>query len=249
MGALKNTAQFFLFSLTFGMMIFSPIVNSKDIGGGFLRLLNTICGVSLLVALVFYAGNFGFFNTVSLTGVIALGSFFFASLMHKDQKTLGMWINYFIQCVALIAILFMFNGPGFFDQLFFFSSSLILGIITFSMILGHWYLVTPKLSEKPLKITIYFLWALLVFKIVFSTMAFLGNKEGLELSNSFMVIIFSMRMLWGYFIIGLLSYFAFRLIKMRSIQSATGVLYVMTFFVLIGELISNYIYFKYGIYL
>lgn len=249
MEALKNTAQFFLFSLTFGMMIFSPIVNSKDIGGGFFRLLNTICGVSLFIALVFYGGNFGLINSTSLMGIVVLGSFFFASLKHKDQKSTGMWFHYFFQCGALVAILFLFNGPGFFDQLFFFSSSLILGIITFSMILGHWYLVTPKLSEKPLKISIYFLWILLLFKIVFSIFAFFGNKQDLEFSNSFMVMIFSMRMLWGYFIIGLLSYFAYRLIKMRSIQSATGVLYVMTFFVLIGELISNYIYFKYGIYL
>ncbi len=249
MEALKNTAQFFLFSLTFGMIVFSPIVNSKDIGGGFFRLLNTICGVSLLVALVFYAGNFGFLNTHFFIGLLALGSFFFVGLKHQDNKSVGMWIHYSIQSIALISILFFLNEPRFSDQLFFFSSSLILGIITFSMILGHWYLVTPKLSEKPLKITMYFLWFLIVFKIIFSILAFLGNKETIELSNSFLVIIFSMRMLWGYLIIGLLSYFAFRLISMRSIQSATGVLYVMTFFVLIGELISNYIYFKYGIYL
>ena len=249
MEALKNTAQFFLFSLTFGMIIFSPIVNSKDIGGGFFRLLNTICGASLLVALVFYAGNFGILNTPLFIGLIPLVSFFFVGLKHQDIKSTGMWIHYLIQSAALIGILFLFNGPGFLDQLFFFSSSLILGIITFSMILGHWYLVTPKLSEKPLKITIFFLWFLLLFKIIFSTIAFFRTKELLELSNSFLVIIFSMRMLWGYLIIGLLSYYAYRLIKMRSIQSATGVLYVMTFFVLIGELISNYIFFKYGIYL
>ena len=249
MEALKNTTQFFLFSLTFGMIIFSPIVNSKEIGGGFFRLLNTICGVALFVALVFYAGNFGFINSLTLLGLAALGSFFISSLMHKDKKTIGMWIHYLVQSAALIGILFMFGGLGLFDQLFFFSSSMILGIITFSMILGHWYLVTPKLSEKPLKISMYLLWFLLFLKIVFSTIAFLGNKETLALSNSFLIIIFSMRMLWGYFIIGLLSYYAYRLIKMRSIQSATGILYVMTFFVLIGELISNYIYFKYGIYL
>jgi hypothetical protein len=126
---------------------------------------------------------------------------------------------------------------------------MILRLITFSMTLGHWYLVNPKLSEKPLKITIYILWSLLLFKIIFSAVSFMGNKDQLELTNSFVFIIFSMRMLWGYLIIGLLSYFTYRLIKMRSIQSATGILYVMTFFVLMGELISNYFYFKYGIYL
>ena len=249
MGALKNTAQFFLFSLTFGMILFSPIVKSKEFGGGFFRLINTICGVFLFLATAFYVFLFGFENSLPWLGLLGLSSFFTSSLLHKDQRSPAMWIHYFIQVGCLIGILYLFNGPSLWEQIFFFSSSMILGLITFSMTLGHWYLVNPKLSEKPLKITIYILWSLLLFKIIFSAISFVGNKEQLELSNSFVFIIFSMRMLWGYLIIALLSYFTYRLIKMRSIQSATGILYVMTFFVLMGELISNYFYFKYGIYL
>jgi hypothetical protein len=36
-------------------------------------------------------------------------------------------------------------------------------------------------------------------------------------------------------------------VRMRSIQSATGVLYVMTFFVFVGELIASYMYLKMGV--
>ncbi len=248
MEALKNTGQFFLFSLAFGMILFSPIVNSREFGGGFFRLINNICGVTLLIATAFYVGVFGFLGILPWLSLVGLGSFFTSAILHKDERSPSMWIHYFVQCFCLVAILYLFNGPNLWEQLFFFSSSMVLGLITFSMTLGHWYLVNPKLSEKPLKISMYILWFLLIFKIVFSTIAFLG-KQQMELSNSFLVIIFSMRMLWGYFIIGLLSYFAYRLIKMRSIQSATGVLYVMTFFVLAAELISNYFYFRYGIYL
>jgi len=62
-------------------------------------------------------------------------------------------------------------------------------------------------------------------------------------------MILLMRIGWGYLIIGIMSYFAWRLIKMRSIQSATGILYVMTFFIFTGELLSGYILFKYGLFI
>ena len=62
-------------------------------------------------------------------------------------------------------------------------------------------------------------------------------------------IVLVMRLTWGYLIIGIMSYFTWKLVKMRSIQSATGILYVMTFFVFIGELISTFFFYKYGMYL
>jgi hypothetical protein len=107
--------------------------------------------------------------------------------------------------------------------------------------------VVPKLSERPLKICIYVLWAILVFKVCLSFWGFFHSPVSMQ--DSFNLILFSMRMVWGYVIIGILSVFAYKLIKIRSIQSATGVLYVMTFFVLVGELISNYLFFRFGVYL
>ncbi len=60
-------------------------------------------------------------------------------------------------------------------------------------------------------------------------------------------LVISMRWLWGYVALAVLSAFAWRLCRMRSIQSATGVLYIMVFFVFVGELISGYLYFKHGL--
>ena len=74
--------------------------------------------------------------------------------------------------------------------------------------------------------------------------------EGSRLGAGYMFnwIILTMRMVWGY------HYWDHELFymascKMRSIQSATGVLYVMTFFVFVGELISAYFFHKYGMHL
>ena len=73
-------------------------------------------------------------------------------------------------------------------------------------------------------------------------------KEYSELGAGYMFnwIALSMRFLWGYAILFIMSYFTWKLVKIRSIQSATGVLYVMVFFIWIGELISHYMFFNYG---
>ncbi len=74
-------------------------------------------------------------------------------------------------------------------------------------------------------------------------------EEGTSLGDGYIfnTLVIVMRWLWGYLAIGVLSWFAWRLCKMRSIQSATGVLYIMVFFVFVGELLSIYLYFKNGL--
>jgi hypothetical protein len=225
-------------------------VNSKEIGGGFLRFINLLSfAFFLFFGALFWMGEQSFDYRV-IFFIIPLWSFLFVGLRHQDEKKMTMWVHYFVQIICLLALIFLlFSGESHsYQYLFFFSSAFLMGIITFSMVLGHWYLLTPKLSERPLLLAIYIVWGTLLFKICLSFLTFSpdfyqGN------GGSFNLLILLMRVLWGYVIIGVLSYFAYRLIKMRSIQSATGILYVMTFFVFIGELISIYHYFKAGVYL
>ena len=96
-------------------------------------------------------------------------------------------------------------------------------------------------------------WAVLPLKLCLLGYAYYSN-ESLFVSGSngamgymFNWIMLLMRLGWGYLVIAIMGYYTWRLTKMRSIQSATGVLYVMTFFVFIGELIAGYYHFKYGI--
>ncbi|TDJ08192.1 MAG: hypothetical protein E2O68_02395 [Deltaproteobacteria bacterium] len=255
MGPLAQTFEFFLFSLALGVGGFSILVDSKKIGGGFFRLVSHISFGALLVASFFFWGTRGSFDyRVGIFAMVLL-SYLIVGRKHEDEKSAFMWINYFIQTVGMLLILFFFikeNSAVFpwYHFPFFLSSSLLVGIITFSMTLGHWYLVTPKLSEKPLIICTYIIWGVLSFKVFLTLLTFyLGFDSYSGDGYSFNILMLLMRVIWGYVIIGVLSYFTYRLVKMRSIQSATGILYVMTFFVFIGELISIYFYFKYGFYL
>lgn len=255
MDPLVKTFEFFLFSLSLGVGGFSVLVDSKKIGGGFLRLVSHVCFGALLLASFFFWGTMGSFDYRVGIFALVLLSYLVVGRKHEDDKSTFMWINYFIQVVGMLTILFFFireNSASFpwYHYPFFLSSSLLVGIITFSMVLGHWYLVTPKLSERPLIISTYITWGVLAFKVALTLLTFYQGFDSYKGDGySFNVLMLLMRVVWGYVIIGILSYFNYRLVKMRSIQSATGILYVMTFFVFIGELISIYFYFKYGFYL
>jgi hypothetical protein len=98
-----------------------------------------------------------------------------------------------------------------------------------SVVLAHWYLVTPKISERPLVLTARLLTAALALQLVmFVTWQVVGTAGGGPLSsftgsNALLV--------WLRLIVGLcfplvLSYLAYRTAQTRSMESATGLLYI-----------------------
>ena len=257
-----SIAEFFLLSMAFGISVFTLVAKSELTGGGFLRLVHNVSISSLILGFLCHLYRVPFGDMGSWVYLFSLLCLVLSSIFHKDEKTIAMWGLYVIQNVALSAALYLYQSHQFsegafnlMNVAFFLSSALFIGVITYSMLLGHWYLVVPKLSEKPLKVALLVTWFVMFVKLMM-TLGGLFNDgsfflEGSHLGAGYMFnwIILTMRMVWGYLIIGVMSYFTWRLVKMRSIQSATGVLYVMTFFVFVGELISAYLFHKYGMYL
>ncbi len=257
MGPLNSTLVFFLLSLALGIGIFNPLAPTKMTGVGLFKVMQMITLASLVFVLVtigFALGNSYSLSLLTMTGV-AFAATIFSLLLHKDQKSTLMWLFYFMQNLSLLYLVLIQSNLAPQAMVHLFLGGALLGIITYAMVLGHWYLVTPKLSEAPLKKCMMILWLIMGAKLVLLPTHYFGQAEyfstgSLQAMGSMMNWVFlSMRVLWGYVTIAGLSYFAWRLIKMRSIQSATGVLYVMTFFVFAGELISAYVFFKYGLYL
>ena len=258
MPVIMKISEFFLLSMSLGVSFFAFVANSELTGRGFLRLIHNVCLVSLGLGFIC---NLYMSPLMGAKSIFYLTSFLFlllSSLFHKDEKSLTMWGVYFLQTLSLLVLLYIFSqssSVGVFPYLFILSSTFFLGIITYSMLLGHWYLVVPKLSERPLKIALIITWLIMLLKVVMTTIAIIKDGsfflEGSQLGAGYMFnwIVLIMRLTWGYLIIGIMSYFTWKLVKMRSIQSATGILYVMTFFVFIGELISTFFFYKYGMYL
>lgn len=247
--------HFFLLSLAFGTQLLSPVVSTKLTGVGFYKL-----GTSIVLTCLVLAFGVDFFMLPAVTDVekICYGILILTNavtyMFHRDDKSLLMWGLYIIQVITFSLLtfhVFAFNPVWI---TFFITSMLLLGISNFAMILGHYYLVVPKLSVEPLIYCLYIFWTVMFMKLMSSLAIIFSDakpylEEGTYLGDGYMYnwLFVSMRYLWGYAAPLILSFFTFRLCKLRSTQSATGVLYIVEFFVIVGELISVYLMAKHGL--
>ena len=134
----------------------------------------------------------------------------------------------------------------------FLTSSLLLGGACTAMILGHWYLVIPSMEVSHLQSIVKVHIAstigrilVVALAIAFAVAAF---RPGVDAGPSFRRYIFSIdgiffwqRVLFGLLGPAVLSYLTWQTAKIRSTQSATGILYVDFFTVVVGEVLAKYI--------
>jgi len=132
----------------------------------------------------------------------------------------------------------------------FFSSALLLGGACTAMILGHWYLILPSMQVSHLQSIVKVHMASMVVRIVVAGAAVFVAIATWEpgLGPSFSRYIFSIggiffwqRILFGLAGPAVLSYLTWETAKIRSTQSATGILYVDFFTVVVGEVLAKYL--------
>lgn len=128
------------------------------------------------------------------------------------------------------------------------SSSLLLGAVTVSMVLGHWYLVDTGLSIAPLASgTRWFAAAVLARWAQVGAVLFYGGWRVLHVGRpadlifSTTGLFFLFRSLMGLGAPLILAGLVWQTVKIRSTQSATGLLYVALILVLFGELVSAFL--------
>ena len=135
-------------------------------------------------------------------------------------------------------------------MLSFFSSAFLLGGACTSMILGHWYLVIPSLQVSHLQSIVKVHMASMVVRVavVGATIfvALVSWEPGLgprfeHYIFSIAGIFFWQRILFGLAGPAVLSYLTWETAKIRSTQSATGILYVDFFTVVVGEVLAKYL--------
>jgi protein NrfD len=132
----------------------------------------------------------------------------------------------------------------------FFSSAALLGGACTAMILGHWYLVIPSMQVSHLqsivKVHIVSLIVRIVVVVAAVILAIATWQPGLGPSFRHYItsaggIFFWQRVLFGLAGPALLSYLTWETAKIRSTQSATGILYVDFFTVVVGEVLAKYL--------
>jgi hypothetical protein len=132
----------------------------------------------------------------------------------------------------------------------FLSSAALLGGTCTAMILGHWYLVIPSLQVSYLQSIVKLHIVSMVIRVAVVAAAIFLAMATWEpgLGPSFRHYIFSIsgiffwqRVLFGLVGPALLSYLTWETAKIRSTQSATGILYVDFFTVVVGEVLAKYL--------
>ena len=138
----------------------------------------------------------------------------------------------------------------------FLSSAALLGGACTAMILGHWYLVIPSMQVQHLQSLVKVHIASLVVRVVVVSaavfVAIATWQPGVGPSFRHYIlsvagIFFWQRVLFGLFGPSLLSYLTWETAKIRSTQSATGILYVDFFTVVVGEVLAKYLLLATGV--
>jgi hypothetical protein len=135
------------------------------------------------------------------------------------------------------------------------SSAALLGGACTAMVLGHWYLVIPSMQVRHLQRIVGFHIAtlaarVLVVGIVLAVAAAVPLATGQSLRRyvtSVDGIFFWQRMLFGLAAPAVLGYLTWETAKIRSTQSATGILYVDFFTVVVGEVLASYVLLSTGV--
>jgi len=132
----------------------------------------------------------------------------------------------------------------------FLTSAAMLGGACTAMILGHWYLVIPSLQVSHLQSIVRLHIASMAARIVIVTVAVWfaiatwqpdAGPSFRHYITSVDGIFFWQRVLFGLGGPAVLSYLTWETAKIRSTQSATGILYVDFFTVVVGEVLAKYI--------
>lgn len=118
------------------------------------------------------------------------------------------------------------------------TSAAVLGTALGAMLLGHFYLIAPGMSLTPLmRLLAVFFAAILVRIAVASAGLFFWTRDN-SLANLDMTVALWLVVRWSVGFVGplVLGWMARESAKIRSTQSATGILYVVVIFCFLGEL-------------
>jgi hypothetical protein len=121
-----------------------------------------------------------------------------------------------------------------------------------AMILGHWYLVTPKLPEGPLVLFARVLTAIVALQLVlFAAWVVTGaGPEGVAglgaLTGTWALFIW-LRLIVGIVFPLVVSWAAIQTARTRSMESATGLLYINVGTIAAGTILAAGLYFGAGL--
>lgn len=251
-------STFYLFStaLAVGVTASLPLVPIQQIGRRFFILMTMVAVVFYMFAVISRGLDFRYthaiclgllvlFNVfVSPRGGIASSMFLLLALAFGVAGLVSdaVAVRTAAQPLAGLSILLV--------SLSFVASALLLGGTLATMLLGHWYLVAHGLSFGVLGRLVWLVLGALILRIVGVVWAAFAQRDvwGVMWGNAGGLTGFFLgdgmfagaRALFGLVLPLVLVLMVHQCVKIKSNQSATGILYVMVAFVILGEAIAKH---------
>jgi hypothetical protein len=131
------------------------------------------------------------------------------------------------------------------------ASAALLGAAMTAMLLGHFYLIAPGMSLTPLLRLLAALAGAIFLRMAVAGMGLWSWTAGHSLTNLTDVTVLWLPLRWGLGFVGplILACMAWRTARIRSTQSATGILYVALIFCFLGELTGQLLWSNTGVLL
>jgi len=253
----------FLFLSHLGLgIIFTLVFVSREAGVKFFRFNAGLASILIAVGYAFAPSNAGATGAARVA-IAALGAAEAATVIY--WATVGRSLASIRPAIAATAVgaglvsivaqaIDAVPGSGASLQAMtaasFLSSAALLGGACTAMILGHWYLILPSMQVSHLQSIVKLHMASMVVRVavvIAAAVLAIGTWQPgagpnfLHYIRSIDGIFFWQRVLFGLFGPALLSYLTWETAKIRSTQSATGILYVDFFTVVVGEVLAKYI--------
>lgn len=233
----------FCLRLAAGLIWMLPIVSFAPIPPRFFRV-HYLTGVGLLtVAGVFVAEHATMFFWIAFAASVvacALGSI----VWHLDDAPGGKGIN-FLAPVALAACLILAGAVAegrtstmnVVDDVL---SALVLGSATTAMLMGHSYLIAPSMTIVPLLQLLAAVGISVILRIGLACVGLWGWTSGSSAGTLETELLVWLPVRWVLGLIAplVLGWMAWETARIRSTQSATGILYVVVIVCFLGELTS-----------
>ena len=196
-----RVSEFFFLSLGLGLSIFSLISPPKLTGEGFFKLIHSIClGTVILASLCFLVNNFSLSWNIYTYGAIFL-CLIMSYVTASDKRTSFDLSLYCVQNILFLLLLFLFSQKVWESFFFLLTSSLMTSVVTYCMLLGHWYLVVFNLPILLLKKAVIVFGCVLVIKLIISGInashIFYMNSKTMEDWIVFFILVFSYASVMG----------------------------------------------------
>lgn len=236
----------FCLRLAFGMIASLLVLDPTPIPPRFFRI-QYLAVLGLIVAAGYFRGDpyqsvegFFFVTVLGANGLLCLVGSFVWHLRDAPGGRIVNWVTAAGLAVAIFAMEPFQDPPNWLHILDHIASSTVLGLATSAMLLGHSYLISPAMTIVPLRrllIALFFALALRASLAFFGLWQWTAEQSLANLETETLLWL-ATRWLVGLIAPLVLGWMAWETARIRSTQSATGILYVVVIVCFLGELIS-----------